>query len=467
MIKKKIESINGERFTPFSIAKKLKAKVLLESASFHQGKDRWSVLLVKKAFELYEDKNGIFLDVDGKTKKLEEKNILKVLEYYANQHTNTEYDFPIPSGGVGYLSYEYASKFDKVKIDINKKDSIEIKKSSFLFGNLFLIFDHYTDIIYFVGLNYLEKKCDLSKLIEKTKAKIEDFDFNFMINPKKKYKTIRIKKTNEKKRFLENVEKLRKEIKAGNIIQAVLSRRVAYKTNLPALEAYRKLRSINPSPYLFYLDFEDFQIFGSSPEVHVKIKDNKAIMRPIAGTRSRGENTTIDENLKKELLSDKKELAEHLMLVDLVRNDLGRVCKSNSVNVTEFQKIEKYSHVMHIVSQVEGKLKQNSNGFELIKATFPAGTVSGAPKISAMQIVDKLEEEKRGFYAGIVGWIEPQGKINTCITIRSAVKKGDNLFLQAGAGIVYDSVGEHEYKETQKKLGALLRAIGVKDVSDN
>jgi anthranilate synthase component 1 len=241
----------------------------------------------------------------------------------------------------------------------------------------------------------------------------------------------------------------------------VLARRLTVRTGLPALDAYRSLRSFNPSPYLFYLDFDRFQLLGASPEVHVKVKKGKVTIRPLAGTRRRGASEAEEGRLEKELLTDEKERAEHLMLVDLARNDLGRVCSPGSVRVTESMAIEKYSHVMHLVSQVEGDLASGKAGIEAIRATFPAGTVSGAPKIRAIETLDALEPQRRGFYAGIVGYVEPGGGLDTCITIRSAVKLRDRLVLQAGAGVVYDSVPEREYEETEAKLRALTAAAGL------
>jgi anthranilate synthase component 1 len=275
------------------------------------------------------------------------------------------------------------------------------------------------------------------------------------------YSCIPLVREQEKEEFLKGVEKVRKEVIKGNLLQGVLSRRLVLRTEIPALEAYRRLRSINPSPYMFYLDLKNFQLFGSSPELHVKFDGKKVLMRPIAGTMGRGENKQEDELLEKELLSDEKERAEHLMLVDLARNDLGRICEPGTVHVSEFMCIEHYSHVMHIVSQVDGCLKKGVSGIEAIRKTFPAGTVSGAPKIKAVEIIDSLEKEKRSFYAGIVGYIEPGGTLDSCITIRSALKMDDLLILQAGAGIVYDSVPEREYEETSSKLRALGKSIGV------
>jgi anthranilate synthase component I len=457
-----LKIIPGERFTPFSLASKLKARVILESASFNRGRERWSLLLLKEAFRVSQTARGCFLEKDGKRFGIRSKarDILDVLLYFANQHEKPEQDFPFPSGGIGYLSYENASRFDTVRLS-RKEDPIGIPEGYFIFGNIFLIFDHYTDTLYLLGLNYKESKIDLESEIAQVESRINDMDFNYMTSPSGSYTASVTNADGEKERYERGVEKVKKEIVAGNLIQGVLARRVYIKTDLPAIEAYRSLRSLNPSPYLFYLNFDSFQLFGSSPEVHVKVRNKRVELRPIAGTRKRGKNEEEEIALAKDLLSDKKELAEHLMLVDLARNDLGRVCVPGSVEVTESMVIEKYSHVMHIVSQVEGVLKKEKNGLDALRATFPAGTVSGAPKIKAMEILDMLEPELRSFYAGIVGWIEPQGDLNTCITIRSAYKKGDTLILQAGAGIVYDSVPEREYEETTNKLMALAKSVGV------
>ncbi len=457
-----MKKIPGERFTPYSLAQKLKAKAILESASFHRGRERWSILLIQEAFKVLQNKQGIFIDKDGKryAVKSAARDILDVLLYISSQHASGDFDFPVPAGGIGYISYELASKFDTIRL-ASKTDPINIPTASFIIGNVFLIFDHYTDSIYLLGLNYEEKKIDLAAAFDQAEKRINDLDFNFMTQPVTNYPVEVIEDPVDREKYINGVKEVKKHIVAGNIIQGVLSRRMKMKTQLPALEAYRNLRSLNPSPYLFYLDYGQFQLFGSSPEVHVKIKNKKVEIRPIAGTRKRGANEDEDLALAKELLADEKELAEHLMLVDLARNDIGRVCIPGTVEVTESMIIEKYSHVMHIVSQVEGILEKGRTGIDALRATFPAGTVSGAPKIRAIEIIDSLEPEERSFYAGVVGFIEPGGDLNTCITIRSAFKRDDLLVLQAGAGIVYDSVPEKEYEECANKLRALGKAVGV------
>jgi anthranilate synthase component 1 len=457
-----LKTVHGERFTPFSLFKKLHARVLLESAVFGSGKSRYSILLLKEAFSIFQKENTLYMLRDGKlqTVKTNAGDILDVLLYFANQHQGLEYQFPFPAGGVGYLSYEYARHFDDF-IFTQKKDSVDIPEAYFLFGHTFLVFDHYSDQINILALNYREHRVNLEKEIEEIESRIHDLDFNYLNFSTEDYSCIPLVREQEKREFLQGVDKIRKEIIKGNLLQGVLSRRLVLRTEIPALEAYRRLRSINPSPYMFFIDMKSFQLFGSSPELHVKFDGEKVLMRPIAGTRKRGKTRQEDERLEKELLDDEKERAEHLMLVDLARNDMGRICSPGSIRTSEFMSVERYSHVIHIVSQVEGRLKKDISGIEAIRKTFPAGTVSGAPKIKAVEIVDSLEKEKRSFYAGIVGYVEPCGALDSCITIRSACKIDDLLFLQAGAGVVYDSVPEKEYHETSSKLAALGKSLGV------
>ena len=461
MLQTLFKTIPGERFTPYTLARKLHARALLESASFHRGRERYSILLLQEAFTVYQWQGAIFLRKDGRRFRLrsEGRDILDILQHFANQHSSERHPFPFPAGGIGYLSYEYAAQFDTVNLT-EKQDSLALPEGQFVFGHVFVVFDHYTDTLTLCGVNYREHEIDLEEAVAAAEARINDLDFNYLAAAPP-VRGARVDGQGDEEWYLDGVEFLRSEIVKGNLFQAVLSRRVTLETELTALEAYRALRSSNPSPYMFYLDFGDFQLFGASPEVHVKAKEGRGLLRPIAGTRRRGVDHSDDVALERDLLSDEKELAEHLMLVDLARNDLGRVCRAGSVEVTERNVIERYSHVMHIVSQVEGELLPDASGLDAVRATFPAGTVTGAPKIQAMETLDAIEQEKRGFYAGIVGYMEPGGWLDTCIAIRSAVKKGDRLVLHAGAGVVYDSVPAKELEETVNKLGALTAAVGV------
>ena len=262
-----------------------------------------------------------------------------------------------------------------------------------------------------------------------------------------------------KSKFKEIVLKAKKYIKKGDIFQVVLSQRFETKLNKSPLEIYKKLRINNPSPFMFFFNFEDFQIIGSSPEILVRLRNNKITIRPIAGTRPRGLTSKKDMFYKRQLLNDKKELSEHLMLLDLGRNDVGKVSKIKTVKVTEQFRIEKYSHVMHIVSNVEGQFDNKNSLLDTMLAGFPAGTVTGAPKIRAMEIIDELEKSKRKMYAGSIGYFSANKNFDTCIALRTALIKNNKFYIQSGAGIVADSIPEKEYLETVNKAKALISSL--------
>ncbi len=457
-----IKVVAGERFTPLALARKLGARAILESSSFQKGKERYSILLVDEAFRVVQRNTRVIMRRDGKSFSIKSRHrdILDVLRYFADQQPPIHQDLPIPAGGIGYLSFEFARFCDDMQFRM-KHDRLDLPDAEFVFGHVFVIFDHYTDIIYLVGMNYNEHEVDLEARVADTERKLDDLDFNYLASRRPARSIELLNDSDEQAEFLRGVEVVRREIVKGNLLQGVLSRRMYLKTDLPALEAYKNLRSANPSPYLFYIDFGDYQLFGSSPEVHVKVKDGRAVIHPIAGTRRRGADAAEDARLEEELLADEKERAEHLMLVDLARNDLGRFCETGTVTVDSLMDVERYSHVMHIVSRVSGALCPGKDGLDAIRATFPAGTVSGAPKIQAVKTIDSLESEPRKFYAGLVGYVEPGGDLDTCITIRSALKRGDLIALQAGAGIVFDSTPERELEETGEKLGALVSSVGL------
>ncbi len=456
-----LRMVGGERFTPCGLAGKFAAKVLLESSSLMSGRERYSMLVLDEAFSVVQDGDDVCM-IEGENKSIigePGEDILDVLPKFAKQNPIL-HDFPCPTGGVGYLSYEFSRLCDTISFR-EKKDPLGIYDAHFLFGHIYVIFDHATDLIYILGVNYHESVIDLEAAVDHVISRMNDLDFNYLATPEPP-KVMRLLKDEETDRaFLEGVGVLRDEIIKGNLLQGVLSRRLYVETDLSAFDAFKQLRTINPSPYMFYLDFSSFEIFGASPEVMVKVRGDKAIVRPIAGTRRRGKDAEQDAALEKDLLSDPKERAEHVMLIDLARNDLGRVCRTGSIELTENMGIERYSHVMHIVSEVEGTTKDSVTAADVIRATFPAGTVSGAPKIQAIKTVDALEPEKRTFYAGLIGYMEGDGNLDTCISIRTALKKDNKIILQSGAGIVYDSVPERELEETNEKLRAMAKSLGL------
>lgn len=364
-------------------------------------------------------------------------------------------------GLVGYMGYDIVRFFESIP-DKNK-DELGVPDSVFMLTDTILIFDHVEHVIKVVSNSHVEGDPSRAyeEAVNKIKAIIKKLEAPIKIGPKKeRAKTGIAVESNFSKADFENiVNKAKRYIEAGDIIQVVLSQRFSAKTSKDAFSVYRSLRSINPSPYMFYLKLGGTRLVGSSPEIMVRCEEGAVELRPIAGTRRRGNDDEEDRLLEKELLNDPKEKAEHIMLVDLGRNDVGRVCDFNSVKVGEFMVVEKYSHVMHIVSDVSGKLKKGKDVFDVVRASFPAGTVAGAPKIRAMEIIDELENLKRGPYAGSVGYFSFSGNLDSCITIRTILIKDNTAYVQAGAGIVADSKPDREYAETVNKARALIKAI--------
>lgn len=369
------------------------------------------------------------------------------------------------SGGfVGFFGYDIVRFIEDIP-DKNP-DTLKIPDSVFMLTDTLLIFDHVDHKIKVVSNAHI--KADASAAYDEAALKIQKLVSALSGGAKKKISGIPLKrrasplaiKSNmTQDEFEKAVKKAKDYIKSGDIIQVVLSQRLEVPITSDPFQIYRALRSINPSPYMYYLRLGGFSLVGSSPEIMVRCEDGKVELRPIAGTRPRGNTEEEDKRLEAELLKDPKEMAEHIMLVDLGRNDVGKVCDYNSVSVKELMTVEKYSHVMHIVSDVSGKLKKGKDAFDVIRATFPAGTVTGAPKVRAMEIIDELENTRRSTYAGSVGYFSFSGNLDTCITIRTILIKDKRAYIQAGAGIVADSVPEKEYKETMNKARALLNAI--------
>jgi len=364
-------------------------------------------------------------------------------------------------GAVGYLAYETVSRFEELPSP--EADPLGLPEALFMFVNTMLVFDHATHRIKI--LSHIRLDGDIEKEYKKAIERIEELVDR--LNQPLNIKRVAVEPANggqltsnfTRQQFTESVEKIKEYITAGEAIQVVLSQRLAQMTEASPFEIYRALRSINPSPYMFFLDFRDFYIIGASPEILVRVEDGAVMTRPLAGTRPRGKTPEEDERLEKELKADEKECAEHIMLVDLGRNDIGRVSQPGTVEVSELMEVERYSHVMHMVTHVQGKLRKDMNAVDALKACFPAGTVSGAPKIRAMQIIAELEPEKRGPYAGATGYFSFSGNMDMAISITTMVMKKGIAYTQAGCGIVYDSVPEREYEETMSKASALLKAI--------
>ncbi len=463
------QEIRADLETPLSIYIKLsdnKYSFLLESITGGENLARYSIIGTNPRKVIKTGKNQDYGEVDPLEIVKDEIKCFKVPELE---------ELPVFTGGaVGYLSYETISYFENT---VSKKDNsnLEVPESIFLLTDSLVVFDHVKQtifIIHYARINpddelekiFLESQKKINEIYEKIKKPIPN-EFNNISNisnsnNKSNEELVEeYEKNMTKDGYKAAIEKCIENIYSGEIIQVVFSQRLTKKTKASAIEIYRCLRTINPSPYMFLLNLDEFQILGASPELLVKSSNKQLSVHPIAGTRPRGVDSEEDEKIANELINDEKELAEHLMLLDLGRNDVGRVSMPGSVNVNQKMEIEKYSHIMHIVSNVTGTLKDELDEFDALRAAFPAGTVSGAPKVRAMQLISELEPEKRGPYSGGVGYFSYNGNMDTCIAIRTLVLKDETVYIQAGGGIVADSKVENEYEETLNKMMALIRSV--------
>ena len=408
------------------------------------------------------NRNTITLNTAGKKTSIKSKPLK-----YINKLIK-DFNISVPNGLpsmatmlVGYFSYDVIRYIEK--IPNNCKDDLKIPDVRLSRPKNLIIYDNLKKKIFYIENVFADTKIEdykknYSSIIKKFDL-YEDFENiklpeQFTFKPNKNL----IKSNTTKENFKSLVKKAKTYIEKGDIFQVVLSQRFERKINKKPIEIYNHLRKSNPSPFMFYFNYKDFHILGSSPEILVRLRKGEVTIRPIAGTRPRGKNRKEDKKNELDLLKDRKELAEHLMLLDLGRNDVGKVSKINSVKVTEKFKVEKYSHVMHIVSNVIGKFNKKFSFFETLLSGFPAGTVSGAPKIRAMEIIDELEKNKRKLYAGGIGYFTPNGEFDTCIALRTALIKNNKFYVQAGAGVVADSKPEKEYAETINKAKALMNA---------
>jgi anthranilate synthase component 1 len=386
------------------------------------------------------------------------KQILQLSKIYKKQE---EPPYPILVGYLGYPMIKYMEK-----ITLNNPDPLKIPEAMLIRPKISAVFDNIKDTIDIMTSVYPEDNIKAENALQMAEERIllnieklnSQLLENETLNTKNIKKKIVIKSNFKKKDYLKLVEKAKEYISAGDIFQVVPSQRFHCEYFLSSKSLYRSLRRLNPSPFLVNLNFEDFGLVASSPEILVRVRNGKVTIRPIAGTRKRGKTINEDLKLANELINDEKELAEHLMLLDLGRNDVGRVAKIGTVEVNEKMNIEYYSHVMHIVSNVEGILDGKYNSIDALISGFPAGTVSGAPKIRAMEIIEELENENRSFYGGAMGYFDSNGQMDTCISLRTGLVKNNQLFVQAGGGVVFDSDPEKEYQETINKAKAIIEA---------
>ncbi|MGC8545923.1 MAG: anthranilate synthase component I [Athalassotoga sp.] len=449
--------MNGDEITPISIFYNLsgKNKFLLESAEYEKGTGRYSFIGSDPYMKISSYSNKI--SIENGSEIHETGKILDILKNTMNfNYDPINMKIPFTGGAIGYIGYDVIRQYEFLP-DKND-DELKVPEAYLMFYKQFICYDHLTHKAFIVknifeNDNYQDSVDEISALS------------STLLKPNGIHE---LPDTRDGKHFTSNfteaqfcsiVDKAKEYIKNGDIFQVVLSQRLEIENHSDPFDVYRRLRSLNPSPYLFYIDFGNFQLAGSSPESLVNVFGDKVITNPIAGTRPRGKNELEDSKLKEELTKDEKERAEHLMLVDLGRNDIGKISEFGSVKMERFMEVDFYSHVMHMVSKISGKLKKGLGPFDALISCLPAGTVSGAPKVRAMEIIDELEKTRRSFYSGSTGYFSYNGNMDMCITIRTILFKGEKSYIQAGAGIVYDSDPHGEYIETLNKLKALEEAI--------
>ncbi len=435
---------------------------MFESAEGGEQWGRYSILGISPACRATASANQTLLQYrDGREETVAGGILDWLRDNVMNQEFLAEHDLPFAGGAVGYFGYQLVSHFEDIPDDL--PDPVDAPESAFLLVDRFMVFDNLRGTLTCCVRLPEDQPEEATEVLDRMQASLGEGQAAQVLKLDADTSAIEapVARTSQAD-YEAAVSKAREYIHAGDIFQVVLSQRFTKTLNCAPFDIYRAVRHINPSPYLFYLHVGETILIGSSPEILVRREQKKAVVRPIAGTRPRGRTEDEDIALEKDLLADAKELAEHVMLVDLGRNDLGRVCKFGSVELTESMSIERYSHVMHIVSQVEGEMNEDADSLDLLAATFPAGTVSGAPKVRAMEIIHELEPVARGPYAGTVGYIGFGGqRMDTAIAIRTAVIHGGEVHIQAGAGIVADSVPEREHIECVNKATAMFRAVAL------
>ncbi|MCL4492425.1 MAG: anthranilate synthase component I [Nitrospirae bacterium] len=464
------KEILGDIETPVSAFFKLNRKpsFLLESVTGGEKWARYSFLGIDPAMTITCYGRKAEIRDDKGTRHVEADDPLTIVKNILSGFRPVHVEgLPRFSGGfVGYIGYDVVKSFERVPD--TPKPEIEMPDIFLMLTDTILIFDNLKQTIKVVSNVHTEGKDikkaykdagkRIDKIVKALKGNKQPAD-SLSIADSKPLRPEGFPSNFKKEDFLNAVEKAKEYVMSGDIVQVVLSQRFETSSDSYPLDLYRALRVINPSPYMYYLDIGSAQLVGSSPEILVRLEGDEITLRPIAGTRKRGGTEDEDRDLEEDLKRDPKEVAEHIMLVDLGRNDVGRVAEMGSVKVTELMAVERYSHVMHLVSNVTGKLKKGLDTFDVFRACFPAGTVSGAPKVRAMEIIDELEPTKRGPYAGAVGYFSYSGNMDTCITIRTLLIKNGKIYVQAGAGIVADSIPESEYIETVNKATAMMKAV--------
>ncbi|MFT8992285.1 MAG: anthranilate synthase component I [Leuconostoc mesenteroides] len=451
---RKIKTIDADTLTVISAYFRLRGEhsFLLESVPTDSEKSRYSIIALDPVHEF--KTNGMLVTVDGQTS--ESKDPLLALQNLVVVQEQPVEELPFQGGAIGYVGFDTVACYEK--LENQPKDELDMPDSHLFLYENFVIFDHRQEKIKIVVDNVYSGRQNLEHVVlaieNKLKLPVAD-----ELVPVKLHE-LNPKSNVTPEQFKEIVNHTKELIQEGDMFQMVPSQRFSFEFEDKPFDFYRQLRRTNPSPYMYYMDYGDYQIIGSSPESLVTVRGETVTTNPIAGTRKRGQTLTEDVAIAKELKTNEKELAEHRMLVDLGRNDLGKVSEYGSVKVTTLLKIQKYRYIMHLVSEVSGKLRAHTPAIEALKATLPAGTVSGAPKVRALQRIYEMEPVKRGVYAGAIGYLSRDNQMDFAIAIRTMVVKSNKGYVQAGAGIVYDSIAENEYQETLNKAKALLRVGG-------
>lgn len=451
---RQIKTIDADTLTVISAYFRLRGEhsFLLESVPTDSEKSRYSIIALDPVHEF--KTNGMLVTVDGQTS--ESKDPLLALQNLVVVQEQPVEELPFQGGAIGYVGFDTVACYEK--LENQPKDELDMSDSHLFLYENFVIFDHRQEKIKIVVDNVYSGRQNLEHVVlaieNKLKLPVAD-----ELVPVKLHE-LNPKSNVTPEQFKEIVNHTKELIQEGDMFQMVPSQRFSFEFEDKTFDFYRQLRRTNPSPYMYYMDYGDYQIIGSSPESLVTVRGETVTTNPIAGTRKRGQTLTEDVAIAKELKTNEKELAEHRMLVDLGRNDLGKVSEYGSVKVTTLLEIQKYRYIMHLVSEVSGKLRAHTPAIEALKATLPAGTVSGAPKVRALQRIYEMEPVKRGVYAGAIGYLSRDNQMDFAIAIRTMVVKSNKGYVQAGAGIVYDSIAENEYQETLNKAKALLRVGG-------
>ncbi|MCR4956189.1 MAG: anthranilate synthase component I [Lachnospiraceae bacterium] len=456
LYKKTVSIVNEKATQMYEALTKDHTGFLLES--YDKNYDRYTFMGEMQKEVIRSTREGLCIYYsDGRCEEKKGNPMELLKDYYNSFEICGEEDGPFTGGLVGSLGYDFIRYAEELP-DSNK-DEIGVETIEMMLMDHFLVMDHVGETLSAIVLeeDTEEGKKQAEILIREMLETVREKTRENEAQPVRPGEII--KKSHTKESYADQVEQIKKYIKDGHIYQCVLSQRWTIKTEANGFDLYKKLRKLNPSPYLYYFNFGDFELIGSSPEMLMKKQGDTVYTCPIAGTRPRGKNKEEDEILKEDLLADEKERAEHAMLVDLARNDMGRISRFGTVKVTRFMEVQNYSHVMHICSMVEGKNKEKCEPVDLVTSFLPAGTLSGAPKIRAMEIIDELEDVRRGLYGGATGYMDFNGNTDFCITIRSMIKKKNLVYLQAGAGIVADSVAGKEYEECCNKVMALAKTL--------